>query len=147
MLNIFFYLLKKSQKYHLYTNNTYGDKYYNINFSKYIITTNGITGSKRIFVGDFSRGNCKKTRFQPTKFWTNESMSDCIYVKSNCREEGQILYMDHSSKNDSRCRCDYKKKYSFIKTPRNGCYCVPTEEDCSCFIKTCPVNLTLSGGK
>ncbi|XP_063436693.1 uncharacterized protein LOC134718131 [Mytilus trossulus] len=101
-------------------------------------------GSKRIYIGDFSRGNCSEKRFQPLKFWTNESMSDCIYVKSNCSEDGQIVYMDHSPKNDRRCRCDNKKNYSFIKTPRNGCYCIPTEEDCSCYIKTCPVNFTLS---
>ncbi|VDH98258.1 Hypothetical predicted protein, partial [Mytilus galloprovincialis] len=52
--------------------------------------------------------------------------------------------MGKSSRNDTKCRCDHKKNYSFIKTPRNVYYCVPTKEDCSCYFKLCPINLTLS---
>lgn len=69
-------------------------------------------------------------------------MSDCIYAKSMCNEEGHIVYNDNSAKDDRTCRCNHKKNFSFIKTPRNLCYCIPTEEDCSCNIK--PVNYTLS---
>lgn len=74
-------------------------------------------------------------------------MSDCIYAKSICSEDGQIVYIDDSAKDDRTCRCDNKRNYSFTITPRNGCYCIPTKEDCSCHIKSCPVNLTLSGGE
>ncbi|CAC5359916.1 unnamed protein product [Mytilus coruscus] len=101
-------------------------------------------GSRRIFSGSFTRGNCIQERFQPFYFQTNESMSDCIYAKSICNEEGQIEYTDDSSQDDRTCRCDNKQKYSFVKTPRNICFCIPTEEDCSCHIKSCSVNFTLS---
>lgn len=91
------------------------------------------TGSKRIYAGDFSRGTCTNTRFQPFLFWTNGSMTDCVYAKSHCSEEGQVIYSDNSTKDDRTCRCDNKKNYSFIKTPRNVFFCIPTEEDCSCY--------------
>lgn len=73
-------------------------------------------------------------------------MSDCIFAKSICSEEGQLIYEDDSTKDDRACRCDHKKNYSFTKAPRNNCFCLPTEEDCSCNIKSCPVNQTLSAG-
>ncbi|VDI45556.1 Hypothetical predicted protein [Mytilus galloprovincialis] len=101
-------------------------------------------GSKRIYAGDFSRGKCTKKRFQPFIFWTNGSITDCVYAKSVCSAEGQVVYMDNSTKDDRACRCDYENNYSFIKTPRNVCYCIPSEEDCSCSIKSCPENYTLS---
>lgn len=104
-----------------------------------------IAGSKRIYAGDFSRGYCEQERFQPFLFWTNGSISDCIFTKSICSEAGQLVYKDETTKADRTCRCDYKKNYSFIKTPRNACACVPTEEDCSCYIKSCPVNHLLAG--
>lgn len=100
----------------------------------------------RIYIRHFSRLQCIQQRYQPFKFLTNESMTDCIYAKSICSGEGQLVYNDNSAKDDTTCRCDYKKNYSFIKTPRNPCFCIPSEEDCSCFIKLCPVNLTLSEG-
>lgn len=101
-------------------------------------------GSKRIFSGDFTREHCVKKRFQPFIFWTNESMSDCIYSKSLCNEKGQIIYNDNSTKDDRTCRCDYTKSYAFLINPRHVCFCIPTEEDCSCYVKSCPVNFTLS---
>ncbi|CAC5400771.1 unnamed protein product [Mytilus coruscus] len=104
-------------------------------------------GSKRVFAGSFTRGKCMQNRFQPFYFQTNESMSDCIYSKSLCSEEGQILYNDDSTKVDRTCRCNHKKNFAFIKTPKNLCYCIPTEEDCYCYIKPCPVNLTLSASR
>lgn len=73
-------------------------------------------------------------------------MSDCVYSKSLCNEEGQTAYEDDSSKDDRTCRCDYTRNYSFVKIPRHVCYCLPTEEDCSCNIKSCPRNFTLSTG-
>lgn len=73
-------------------------------------------------------------------------MSECIYAKSICKGDGQIVYKDDSTKDDRTCRCDYKKNYSFITTPTNVCYCIPSTEDCSCYTKECPVNFTLSSG-
>lgn len=101
-------------------------------------------GSKRIFSGSFTRGNCSKNRYQPFIFKTNESMTDCVFAKSICREEGQIIYQGDSPKKDRTCRCDYAKNYAFIKIPRNFCYCIPSEEDCSCYMRSCPVNYILS---
>ncbi|CAC5389978.1 unnamed protein product [Mytilus coruscus] len=123
---------------------------YNSVIGEYVEGCNGPDwdrkGSKRIYAGDFSRGDCIKQRFHPFIFWTNGSVSDCIYAKSICGEEGQVVYRDNSSKDDRTCRCDYENNYSFIRTPRNFCYCLPSEEDCSCYIKSCPVNHTLSAG-
>lgn len=104
------------------------------------------TGSKRVYAGDFSRGYCINQRFQPFVFWTNGSVSDCIYAKSICSEKGQVVYNDNSSTDDRVCGCDYKKSYAFIQKPINNCYCIPTEEECSCYIKSCPENYTLSSG-
>ncbi|XP_052084074.1 uncharacterized protein LOC127721356 isoform X2 [Mytilus californianus] len=101
-------------------------------------------GSKRIFAGYFTREQCIQERFQPIKFRTNESMSDCVYAKSICSEEGQLMQKENSTKDDRTCRCDHRKNYSFIHTPRNLCFCIPTKEDCSCFIRSCPANYTLS---
>lgn len=55
-------------------------------------------GSKRTFLVSFTRGKCIATRYQPFRFQSNESMSDCIYAKSLCKEEGQIVYKDKSLK-------------------------------------------------
>lgn len=87
-----------------------------------------------------------QNRFQPFYFKT-DGMSDCIYSKSFCSEEGQILHTDDSTKNDRKCRCNHKKNFSFAITPIHLSYCIPTEEDCSCYIKPCPGNLTLSASK
>ncbi|CAC5365748.1 unnamed protein product [Mytilus coruscus] len=121
---------------------------YNSVIGEYVEGCNGPDrdriGSKRIYAGDFSRGYCTKQRFQPFVFWTNDGVSDCIYAKSICSEEGQVVYKDHSSRDDRACRCDHKKSYSFIENPRDNCFCIPTKEDCSCYVKSCPVNQTLS---
>ncbi|CAC5415388.1 unnamed protein product [Mytilus coruscus] len=105
------------------------------------------SGSKRVYAGDFTRGDCIQERFQPFEFQTNASMSDCIYAKSHCNEEGHIKNNDGTSKYDRTCRCDHKQNYAFIKIPRNPFFCKPAEEDCSCYIKSCPENYTLSKGK
>ncbi|CAC5408762.1 unnamed protein product [Mytilus coruscus] len=121
---------------------------YNNVAEKYVEGCNGPDwdrkGSKRIYAGDFSREKCIQKRFQPFIFWTNGSVSDCIFVKSVCSAEGQVVYRDNSTKDDRACQCDYEKNYAFIKTPRKFCFCIPTEEDCSCYIKSCPIDYTLS---
>ncbi|VDI12115.1 Hypothetical predicted protein, partial [Mytilus galloprovincialis] len=101
-------------------------------------------GSKRIFSGYFTRGKCNQSRFQPFKFKTNASMSDCVYAKSICSEAGQIMHNNDSAKSDITCRCNHRKNFSFVTSPRNLWYCIPIEEDCSCYVKSCPVNFTLS---
>ncbi|CAC5416347.1 unnamed protein product [Mytilus coruscus] len=99
---------------------------YNNVAEKYVEGCNGPDwdrkGSKRIYAGDFSRGECIRKRFQPFIFWTNGSVSDCIYAKSICSAKGQVVYRDNSTKDDRACRCDYEKNYVFIKTPRNFCF-------------------------
>ncbi|CAC5408766.1 unnamed protein product [Mytilus coruscus] len=101
-------------------------------------------GSKRIHAGDFSRGKCTHKRFQPFSFWTNGSMTDCVYEKSLCSEAGQIVYRDISTKDDRSCQCDFKQKYEVIKTPNNVCFCIPTEEDCSCYHTAYSTNSPIS---
>lgn len=74
-------------------------------------------------------------------------MSDCIYAKSICNEEGQVAYKGNSTREDRTCQCDYTKNYTFIKTPKNICYCNPSEEDCTCYVRSCRVNYATSTGK
>lgn len=73
-------------------------------------------------------------------------MTDCVFEKSICNEEGQVIYNDNSTKDDRSCRCDYKKKYEFIKTPQNVCFCIPTVEDCSCYDTSYSTNSNISAG-
>ena len=95
-----------------------------------------ITGSKRVYARNFNRAPCRDTRYQPIKFVTNGN-SDCIFRKSLCTEEGQTLFEAGTTRTDSTCRCDYTQGYAFLSEPRNKCYCRPSEEDCSCYLKKC----------
>ncbi|CAG2219098.1 unnamed protein product [Mytilus edulis] len=36
------------------------------------------------------------------------------------------------------------KGYAFIKRPKYNCSCIPSEEDCSCYVSTCPDSSVLS---
>lgn len=54
-----------------------------------------------------------------------------------CDDEGQIIHNPGSPSTDTACRCDYTKGYAFISSPANRCFCIPSEEDCSCFRVTC----------
>ncbi|CAC5385483.1 unnamed protein product [Mytilus coruscus] len=121
---------------------------YNNVAGKYVEGCNGPDwdrkGSKRIFANSFTRGKCIQNRYQPFNFQTNGSMTDCIYARSHCNEGGQVVFNDGSTKDDRTCRCDYKKSYAFLRNPRHFCFCIPTEEDCSCYVKSCPVNVSLS---
>ncbi|CAC5411141.1 PPP1R3 [Mytilus coruscus] len=93
-------------------------------------------GSNLVFQPLFNIAKCKIDRYQPIVF-TTYGNSECIMLKSKCDDEGQILHNRGSPSTDTACRCDYTKGYAFISSPANRCFCIPSEEDCSCFRVTC----------
>lgn len=82
--------------------------------------------------GNLNSENCPGDEFQFEPSWSNEQ-SRCLFRKSFCNEEGQIIYSDENSSRDRRCVCDYTNGYKFTTYPINRNYCVPFEEDCSCY--------------
>lgn len=88
---------------------------------------------------------CDDLRYQPFKFWSYQN-NQCEFFKSSCNEIGQIVFDLGKPHADSSCRCDYTQGYAFLATPENQCYCTPSKEDCTCFLKTCPSNYTLMSG-
>ncbi|CAG2199073.1 unnamed protein product [Mytilus edulis] len=95
-------------------------------------------GRKHVLRGGLDADICSSERYQPWPiiFYTNVS-TNCIFLKSACNEEGQVVYDNGNRNTDITCRCDYTRGYDFIVKPRNRCFCVPSEEDCSCHLKTC----------
>ncbi|XP_071143958.1 uncharacterized protein [Mytilus edulis] len=89
------------------------------------------TGSKLIFEPYFNKAGCSFERYQPFPFSTDGN-NKCVYKKSFCNEQGQIVYREGSTINDTTCRCDSSQGYIFVTTPKHNCYCLPLEEDCSC---------------
>ena len=90
--------------------------------------------------------DCRNDRYQPRKFWSYEH-NKCVYKKSLCSEEGQLIYSNGTSIGDRSCHCDYTKGYVFVKPPLHQCYCVPSWEECGCLLKQCPnANYVLSQG-
>lgn len=79
---------------------------------------------------------CDLHRYQPLVF-TTAGNSDCVYQKSKCNEDGQVVFNNGTVVRDIRCRCDYKNGYTFVTKPKNLCYCIPSEEDCSCYKTKC----------
>ncbi|CAG2212359.1 unnamed protein product [Mytilus edulis] len=100
-------------------------------------------GYKQILLGGTTRKPCSEYRYQPFTFWTNGS-SKCVYKKTSCSREGQVIYNNGTALSDRTCRCDYTNNYDFLVKPRNNCFCVPTVEDCSCYVKPCPVGSLLT---
>ncbi|VDI72377.1 Hypothetical predicted protein [Mytilus galloprovincialis] len=96
-------------------------------------------GRKHVLRGGLDADICSSERYQPWPilFYTNVS-TNCIFRKSACNEEGQVVYDDGNRSTDITCRCDYTRGYDFVAKPRNRCFCVPSEEDCSCHLKMCP---------
>ncbi|VDI51969.1 Hypothetical predicted protein [Mytilus galloprovincialis] len=94
---------------------------------------------KHVLRGGLDADICSSERYQPwpITFYTNVS-TDCIFLKSACNEEGLVVYDNGNRNTDITCRCDYTRGYDFIVKPRNRCFCVPSEEDCSCHLKMCP---------
>ena len=103
-------------------------------------------GKRYVIMGSRTDSNCSSERYQPFKFWSNE-LSDCVYQKSLCSEIGQKIYDRRSTKEDSTCSCDYTKGYRFVTQPENIKYCIPSKEDCSCYLVQYADNTTLSPGK
>ncbi|XP_076084515.1 uncharacterized protein LOC143055269 [Mytilus galloprovincialis] len=93
-------------------------------------------GSKLVFQPLFNLAKCNDGRYQPIVFTTHGN-SECIYSKSKCADEGQLVFSNDSSSADTACRCDYTKGYAFVTRPKNRCFCNPSDEDCSCFRSTC----------
>ncbi|CAG2225386.1 unnamed protein product [Mytilus edulis] len=67
-------------------------------------------GSNLVFQPLFNLAECKAGRYQPIVFTTHGN-SGCIFLKSNCDGDGQIVYNNGTSNNDIACRCDYTKGY------------------------------------
>ncbi|XP_071125223.1 uncharacterized protein [Mytilus edulis] len=99
-------------------------------------------GYKIQIIGSFESVPCANDRYQPITFWTNSNL--CKFGKSVCTDEGQVLFSLGTTKTDSTCRCDYTKGYDFVVRPKSSCFCLPSEEDCSCFIRNCPSGFVLS---
>ncbi|CAG2253821.1 unnamed protein product [Mytilus edulis] len=93
--------------------------------------------------GTLQGADCNSEFYQPFKFLSSGS-SRCVYEKSYCSGEGQVVYRNGTLENDRSCRCDYTRGYDFVNKPRHRCYCVPSEEDCSCHLKLCQSNYILS---
>lgn len=91
----------------------------------------------------FNLAECNIGRFQPIVF-TTDGNSGCIFQKSKCDEEGQVVFSNGTSDYDIACRCDYTKGYTFVSNPNNACFCEPFKEDCSCYKENC---LKLSPGE
>lgn len=105
-----------------------------------------IAGYKYVLRGQPDFTPCSTDRYQPNTLWSNAS-NQCIFKKSQCIENGQCLYQNRTSDFDRSCRCDYSRGYAFVAKPKNVCFCIPSEEDCSCFKKFCPQNEVLTPGK
>ncbi|CAG2202324.1 unnamed protein product [Mytilus edulis] len=95
-------------------------------------------GRKHVLRGGLDADICSSERYQPwpMTFYTNVS-TNCIFLKSLCKEEGQVVNENGNRNTDTTCKCDYTKGYDFLVKPRNPCFCVPLEEDYSCYLKTC----------
>ncbi|XP_071181892.1 uncharacterized protein [Mytilus edulis] len=102
-------------------------------------------GFRRVLRPGFDSEPCSSKRYQPFPFNTT-GHSVCVYEKSVCSEEGQISYYTGTTLTDRTCRCDYRRGYEFIIRPKQtgGCFCIPSEEDCSCVLKKCEKDFDLS---
>ena len=78
--------------------------------------------------------------------FTTFGSSGCILRKSQCKEKGHTVAGNGSPTMDRPCRCDYRKGFAFVSGNRNPCYCIPFEEDCSCYVKPCGGYKNLSQG-
>ncbi|XP_052078191.1 uncharacterized protein LOC127716130 isoform X5 [Mytilus californianus] len=102
-------------------------------------------GQKYVWSGGLRNIECSSERFQPPGFnlWQNVS-SQCIYLKSFCNEEGQVIHINGSAEKDVSCRCDHTKGYDFVTNITDKSSCKPLEKDCSCYVKKCLSNENLS---
>ncbi|XP_063399025.1 uncharacterized protein LOC134683643 [Mytilus trossulus] len=103
------------------------------------------SGFKRVLRPAFDSELCSSKRYQPFHFNTT-GHNVCVFDKSVCSEEGQLAYDTGTTIKDRTCRCDYTRGYVFIMKPNQtgGCFCIPSEEDCSCTLKKCEKDFILS---
>ncbi|XP_076116782.1 uncharacterized protein LOC143084258 [Mytilus galloprovincialis] len=94
-------------------------------------------GYKYLLRGQPDFTQCEIERYQPIRLLSNVS-NQCIFEKSKCIENGQFLFKNGTTETDRSCRCDYTRGYAFITKPKNLCSCIPSEEDCNCYKKSCP---------
>ena len=105
-----------------------------------------IVGYYILKIGGVTSRKCIRDRYQPFRF-TTEKNPACTLSKYVCNEVGQIIFDNGNNLSDRQCKCDNTLGYDFVKTPKNVCYCIPSEEDCSCYYKEC-FNMTfLTPGK
>ncbi|XP_071146866.1 uncharacterized protein [Mytilus edulis] len=90
-------------------------------------------GHKYVFQPNLNRATCSATRYQPFNFDTI-GHSDCTFQKTLCNSLGQETYDDGNTTVDRKCICNTDRRYSFVKIPKNKCYCDPLIEDCSCYL-------------
>ncbi|CAC5370538.1 unnamed protein product [Mytilus coruscus] len=95
--------------------------------------------------GNFDRKPCSPTHYQPFRF-NSFGNTNCTHLKSPCSEEGQVIADNHTSYSDRSCRCDYRRGFALIVNTSQPCSCMPSKEDCSCYLKTCSMNEVLSQG-
>lgn len=105
-----------------------------------------IIGYKTIIRGGFYGDPCSFNYYQPF-IHSTQIGENCALKKSLCNEEGQIVADVGSPKEDRLCRCDYTVGYNFVILPKQKCFCKPTMEDCSCYMKQCSPNEILTPGK
>ncbi|CAC5423001.1 GALNT [Mytilus coruscus] len=91
---------------------------------------------KYVVSGNINGKPCDLGRFQPFKFKTDGNIR-CVFQKSVCIEEGLVDFKNGTTVSDRICRCDYTRGYAFVTLPKNRCECVPSQEDCSCYRKSC----------
>lgn len=83
-------------------------------------------------------------RYQP--FGLQHFSDQCVYLRSKCSEPGQVRYNEGSKTVDKSCRCNFAQGYAFVKAPKMPCFCTPSIEDCSCYLKRCPDSFIISSG-
>ncbi|XP_052097936.1 carboxy-terminal kinesin 2-like [Mytilus californianus] len=100
-------------------------------------------GERYVITGSLRNVDCSSKQYQPFSLWSNIS-GVCLYQKTPCVGQGQVIFSNGSLIEDRKCRCDYTKGYTFIQRPKQNCSCNPSEEDCSCYISECPGGSVLS---
>ncbi|XP_076071558.1 uncharacterized protein LOC143042939 [Mytilus galloprovincialis] len=100
-------------------------------------------GEKYVITGRLRNVDCSSERYQPFPLWANVS-GVCLFRKTPCEEEGQVVFNSGNLISDGACRCDFSKGYKFIQQPKQKCFCIPSDEDCSCHISQCDDGLNLS---
>ncbi|CAC5422111.1 unnamed protein product [Mytilus coruscus] len=100
-------------------------------------------GTKLVISQNLDSKDCTFERFQPFVFST-EGNSNCIYSKSACEDKGLVNHDNGSATDDRTCRCDYNNGYSYVLKPRHNYFCIPSQEDCSCYQHRCEESFRLT---